>query len=249
MGFHPALRRKLRSVNSEQHGSRFHVTARKATFWRAKPSHKSRKRQNIGALFVQTKPGADETRQKLDARRLNRVLLRILLRNTCFFMAQKFIRSHVLYHLLKVLIPVKKPGLMISEITALIPPEYQQKVGAAVRNALARGVLESAQATADKPRVSYYLSAEALKKYRNLTDWTVAERAGQESKKVSAPPPAPQSESPPNISFEALSLTDQISQVIGQNAQYRNTLAEIHTLIGDLLYPKNTSTPPPVSEE
>lgn len=233
------------------------MTARKATFWRAKPSHKSRKRQNIGTLFIKTKPGADETRQKLDARRLNRVLLRILLRNTCFFMAQKFIRSYTFYHLLKVLIPVKKPGLMISEITALVPPEYQQKVGAAVRNALARGVLESAQATANKPRVSYYLSAEALKKYRNLTDWTVAERAGQASKKVSTkvsfiPPPTPAphvAESPPNISFEALSLTDQISQVIGQNAQYRNILAEIHTLIGDLLYPKNTSTPPPVSEE
>lgn len=168
-------------------------------------------------------------------------------------MAQKFIRSYTFYHLLKVLIPVKKPGLMIPEITALIPPEHQQKVEAVVRNALARGVLESAQATADKPRVSYYLSAQALKKYGNLTDWTVAERAGQASKKVTLiPPPTPAphvAESPPNISFEALSLTDQISQVIGQNAQYRNTLAEIHTLIGDLLYPKNTSTPPPVSEE
>lgn len=176
-------------------------------------------------------------------------------------MKKKVIRSHALYHLIRILLPVKKPGLMIEEIMALTPSEYQNLMPKCVQNAVGRGLCEGSPPAPNKPKTSYYLTPVALKKYQDFDQFKVDEvvrgflqaekKAGKKPKKMMPTPrsvPAKiEPESPPNISLEALSLTDQISQVIGQNAQYREVLASIHKLIGDLLNPPTKQ--PAIEEE
>lgn len=174
-------------------------------------------------------------------------------------MKKKIIRSYPLYHLIKVLLPVKKPGLMLDEIVPLVPPKFREKIDKVLQNAVGRGLCEGSPPTAHKPATSYYLTSAALKKFADIDNFEVIERStstatkrgNQEIRKIAptlhSVPPKVEPESPPNISLEALNLTDQISQVIGQNAQYREVLASIHKLIGDLLNPP-TKQPQPETE-
>lgn len=139
----------------------------------------------------------------------------------------------------------------MEEIIKLVPLKYQKEIGGVVRNGCSRGVFESVPATTRKG-ISYLLTNDAQKKYADLKSWKVIERKGRTPLKrpavIAASAPVPEPEQPPNISREALSLTDQISQVVGQNAQYREVLASIHKLIGDLLNPP-TKQPQPAIEE
>lgn len=154
--------------------------------------------------------------------------------------------------LLRILAPVKKPGLTSAEISDRMGEQFQKlNIQKAVSNAVARGHLEIHEPDGFRTKRGYTLTAQGRARYKNLDNLIIVdyhprrEKKSRRNKKMAPVAPAvPNNNNKPElpvfISPEANNFADYASAVVAQNAQYRAVLQEVYNTIGKLLNPPAT---------